>query len=215
MLHTENSNDMIPFKRLTTTWNYKCSLNEHSIHFTIRHLVRNTSEAHVLEISTMSKRHPEADHDSFLTKYGCESLHVAQRWEKHFGSKKPPNGITPPPPHPMQTVKVQLCGSPTQTSTDVQWFLLQVRGRTEANQLTVNKWSPSFYWAGERKRECRSASCGRYTRTYIHTHKHTHKHKWWLMYYMPLKSNEERTDRSQVYKKSLQFQISRQIYEGL
>lgn len=100
MPHTENSNDMIPFKRLTTTWNYKCSLNEHSIHFTIRHLVRNTSEAHVLEISTMSKRHPEADHDSFLTKYGCESLHVAQRWEKHFGSKKPPNGITPPPPPP-------------------------------------------------------------------------------------------------------------------
>lgn len=104
---------------------------------------------------------------------------------------------------PMQTVKVQLCGSPIQTSTDVHWFLLQVRVRTEANQLTVNKWSPSFYWVGERKRECRSTSSGRY----IHTHKHMHKHKWWLMYYMPLKSDEERTACSHIYRKGYSFRI--------
>lgn len=122
----------------------------------------------------------------------------------------------PPTPTPslMQMVKVQQCGSPSQTRTDVERFLLQVRVGTEANQLTVNKWSPGFYWARERKQECRSTSSGRHTPT------HTNTHTLWLTYYMPLKSDEEGTDCGQIYKKtllnsSLQFQIPRQIWEGL
>lgn len=56
-------------------------------------------------------------------------------------------------------------GEDEQCGTDVQPFLLRVRVGTEAHQLTVNKWSPSIYRAGDRKQECRSTSCVRHTHT--------------------------------------------------
>lgn len=60
--------------------------------------------------------------------------------------------------------------------TDVQWFLFRVRVGTEANQLTVNKWSPSFYRAAERKPECHSTSSSHHTHTVARIHA---TKKWW------------------------------------
>lgn len=66
---------------------------------------------------------------------------------------------------------MQRCGLPfLKLATDVRWFLFRVRVGTEANQMTVNKWAPCFYW-GKRKPGCHSISvCWP---TLPHTHKHT------------------------------------------
>lgn len=138
-----------------------------------------------LAMSTMAKRYPEDKRGGFyqirmwITLH-CNAQSLLQHSEtavspvdkvnsmlrKHFGSKKPPNGI-----------KCSACRWWRYSSavhllkagTDVQWFLFRVTVGTEANQLTVNKWSPSFYRAGERKPECHSTPSGCHTHSGSHT----------------------------------------------
>lgn len=89
---------------------------------------------------------------------------------KHFGSKEPPNSIKYSASRWWRYSSVVHL---LKAGTDVRRFLFRVRVGTEANQLTVNKWSQGFYRVGERKPECHSTSSEP-----PHTLTHTH----WLSY---------------------------------